>query len=884
MKYLKTLLLNFVSALIVYPAFAQGPLSCCDVPGWMYVRDIELNNTGNPARNNYQVLLVINTQTPISQGKMRANGGDIRFTTTKCGQFLDYWIEGGINTTATEIWVVVPTIPANGTEIIYMYYGNAGATAVSNFNAVFTNVLTINGAQTLNGNQTAEWIDIRPGANITLTTSVSFNARKIIFDGNINGDFRGYAPGSGPGAGGNGNGSVGGGGGGYGGQGGNGGGGQGFGGPAYGTTNGTDIDRGSGGGGSDCNASAAGGGAVSLTAASIEMNGTISVRGQNAQSCCCNDVSEAAGGGAGGGILLLADYLEGNGALTASGGRGGDSDDKEGGGGGGGGRIKFLHVSGNSFSGTTNVTPGQPGNGNQCCPQPGQAGTMADVNLPDYITVRPEKPIRVFPVADFSSNNVCAGASATFTDLTTIASGAVATWQWDFGDALASSQQNPTHNYAAEGTYSVTLTVSSDSTCTHATTQQVTVYSAPAAAFNFTNVCFGAPVNFIDQSSVTLPYTIASWSWDFGNAQTATQQNTSNTYPAAGTYDVTLIVTTDVNCQNSVTQTVEVFPSLSLGLSPTDVLCAGASTGAIDLSVTGGAPAFIFDWDNNSTAQNLSVIPAGTYTVIVTDANNCSATGSATVQEPVDGISVNETVTDVACFGGNNGSVNLLVSGGTLPYFFNWSNNASSASINQLHTDDYAVTVTDDNGCILTATYTVSEPPQLLLEVTPADTTLNFGVPLQFSSALTPADLNATYSWLPNTDLSCADCENPQMTGVGTRTYFITIQNSDGCFAYDTATVTVLLDKILFIPNAFTPNQDGVNDVFQVYTYGDKRFKMSIYDRWGGEVFIADDRMQGWDGTAGGKEINQGVYVYEVYIEYLDRTVQRMQGSVTVIK
>jgi len=941
------------------------------VTAWLYVQDIEINNSGNPAFTNIQILIVINTQTPITQGKMKADGSDIRFTATKCGQFLSYWIESGINTPNTEIWVKVPSIPANGVEFIHMYYGNPAATAMSSFPSVFTNVMTISTSQTLSGNQTAEWIDVQAGATITIAAgqTLSFIARKVIISGTINGDFAGNGPQSGPGRGGNGGGQVGGGGGGYGGAGGHGGGSQGYGGAAYGTVNGTDIDKGSGGGGSDCNPSAAGGGVVSVIAASADINGTLSVRGENAQHCLPSDgnVSEAAGGGSGGGILFICDVIHGSGSLRASGGRGGNSTAKEGGGGGGGGRIKLFYRHLNTFIGTADVTPGQNGNGGQCCPQPGQAGTFVNLQLAPTITIHPEKPIRVFPVADFSAVNVCSGTSSPFSNLSAISSGSIASYQWDFGDGNSTTIPAPStgtsHNYAAGGTYTVTLTAISDSTCSDTVSKQITVYAAPTPDFDFQNVCFGDPMNFTDMSSVPAPYSITSRVWDFGDGSLAsTQQNPAHQFPSSGTFRVTLTAVTDRACSTSASRMVTVYPSLNLSFTSTDAACATAANGTITLTVNGGTPGFNYNWSNNATTKdltgippgtynvtvddangcsatgsqsigagqpaalsfsitdakcfgtsdgaidmtvtggiapfsywwsnngntrNLTGIPAGNYDITVTDVNNCISTGSATVGQPATAVSITNPVIDnVTCYGGADGSIGITATGGSGNYSYQWfPGNVNASTYSQLSAGNYSVTVTDDSGCTAADSYFLNQPDPLILTVTPDDTIVKFGVPLKFSSSLSPPDPDAFYSWFPTQDLSNPNIPDPEMTGVGTVTYYVSARNSEGCFGYDTVRVTVLLDKILFVPNAFSPNNDGVNDVFRVYTYGDKDYKLSIFDRWGGEVFISRDIREGWNGTRNGKELAPGVYVYDLYIEYIDNSKPvRKRGSVTLLR
>ncbi len=106
--------------------------------GWTYRRSITINNSSNSnTLTDYQVLITLDTQSLISAGKMRSDGGDIRFTDSDGSTQLNYWIESGINTTSTRIWVKVPSIPASSTKTIYVYYGNPSATSVSNGKATF---------------------------------------------------------------------------------------------------------------------------------------------------------------------------------------------------------------------------------------------------------------------------------------------------------------------------------------------------------------------------------------------------------------------------------------------------------------------------------------------------------------------------------------------------------------------------------------------------------------------------------------------------------------------------------------------------------------------------------------------------------------------------
>jgi gliding motility-associated-like protein len=594
---------------------------CCPYVGWDFVQPITINNNAPVATSaNLQTLLVLDTQTPISQNKMLANGNDIRFVYESCGNYLDYYIENGLNTPNTNIWVKMPSIPANGSITLYWYYGNTTAPVAAipftgGANSMFPNVLTIAGNQNLSGTQTADWIEVQAGATITMTNqqAVILNARKVNFLGTFNGNGNGYANQAGPGAGGTGNGSVGGGGGAYGGNGG--GGGNANGGTANGTATGNDIDFGSGGGNSDCNG-ARGGGQLQINAHVANLNGTVNVEGATITNNC-NE--EAGGGGAGGGIRIISDHINGSGTLNTRGGRGQNSNDKEGGGGGSGGRIKLFHTISNSFSGTTNVQGGLSGTGGQSGMQPGQVGSVHQGALPGLsFVLAPEVPVSI-PTASFSATTVCVNNPTSFTNQSSVQSGgSVADLSWDFGNGnTAGFSQNPTQTYASAGSYNVTLTVTSSTGCVDEITLPVTVNPGATASFTAQNVCIGNPTNFTNTSTGD----IVGYVWSLGNGLNSTEENPTLTFPAAGNYSVTLVVSTANGCTAQSVQQVSVYalPNVDAGASQT--ICVGES--AI-LEASGGTT---YVWSPSATnGQPISPAATTTYTVTVTDANGCQET------------------------------------------------------------------------------------------------------------------------------------------------------------------------------------------------------------------------------------------------------------------
>jgi PKD repeat protein len=249
-----------------------------------------------------------------------------------------------------------------------------------------------------------------------------------------------------------------------------------------------------------------------------------------------------------------------------------------------------------------------------------------------YLTICPEGPVTCEVTANFSANTTsgCAALTANFTDLST---GAITSRAWDFGDGNTSTQQNPTHVYAAPGVYTVTLTASSESCSDSETkTNYITVSGAPNAAFAGSLVSGNAPftVNFTDQSTGNS----TSWTWDFGDGSNSTQQNPAHTYNAPGDYTVQLTATNACGSDAEIkTNYIHVDPCIP----PVANFVASATSGNAPFTVnftdqSSGSPTS-WSWDfgdgGSSTQRNPSHIynAAGTYTVTLTVTNTCGSDG-----------------------------------------------------------------------------------------------------------------------------------------------------------------------------------------------------------------------------------------------------------------
>lgn len=217
------------------------------------------------------------------------------------------------------------------------------------------------------------------------------------------------------------------------------------------------------------------------------------------------------------------------------------------------------------------------------------------------------------PVAAASVTEVCSLEDVDFTDLSTLASGAITDWDWDFGNLNSSTLQNPSYLYSTFGDYNVSLTVTTDSNCVDVWQGMVSVHATPNAAFVANDQCLYDAVPFQDQSTVPNPEVITSWQWDFGDLNVAAVPDPSNTYAAAGMYNVQLIVGSNSSCADTLVQTINVF-AVPVADFVFDTVCAEMTTSFLDASSVATGIINSYQWDlgivGTSALQNPTAIYA----------------------------------------------------------------------------------------------------------------------------------------------------------------------------------------------------------------------------------------------------------------------------------
>lgn len=311
-------------------------------------------------------------------------------------------------------------------------------------------------------------------------------------------------------------------------------------------------------------------------------------------------------------------------------------------------------------------------------------------------------------------------------------------------------------------------------------------------------------------------------------------------------------------------------------------------------------PNIVFSWTGgtllNVNAPNPSVDVAGTYTLWVKDSiSGCINTDQVLVTgSNTQSLQPFFTVVQPKCKGQPTGSIEISMQfGGNPPFLYSISNKAfqANATFKNLIPGSYYVQVEDATGCNFDTTIVIYSTTLGGIELG-KDTIINFGDSLQFKPILN-IDLSQidTIIWTSFGDLSCSDCLMPWVKPYIPTRYDIKIITKDGCEYFDEIRVNIKKELKYFIPNVFSPNGDGINDVVDIYLGPEIVFvkEFEIFDRWGEKVFSMSKQINSlnglktWDGKLGGQKMNPGVFVYFGKFILLDGSEEIVTGEISLL-
>ncbi len=495
--------------------------------------------------------------------------------------------------------------------------------------------------------------------------------------------------------------------------------------------------------------------------------------------------------------------------------------------------------------------------------------------------------------ASFDTNilSFCDSAQVGFTQNSITFDDDIISYQWFFGDGDSSLLPNDQHFYTDTGIYNTRLKVTTKSGCEiikdslihidFEATPQIIPSITPSA-------CLGEPILF---NALDTKNTAVAWKWKTGTGDSVLQKQMVYLYEQPGTYDVSLIASGIKGCTDTVYDQVIIYGLPIVSTIPDETICQGNT---ILLPAEG---ALRYSWRNSNALSCIDcaapiTAPSFTETFYVTgtDLNGCKALDSVTIAV-ITPFQLIPPPADTLCEG------NMLKASASGADIYLWQPPIGVSNINTQApiftpniTTTYQVTGTDRLGCFRdSADFKITVFPIPQVSIATPIITLNAG------ENYTPSVVNSTdvttWQWAPPTGLSCTDCKAPLIQPRGAATYTLTVSNAGGCTNSTQITVNVLCkNENLFIPNTFSPNNDGMNDVFYPRGNGLLNIKsLRVFNRWGQVVFeqtnlLANDANAGWNGRYNNQVQMADVYVYVIDVMCDNGIILSRKGNVTLLR
>lgn len=303
----------------------------------------------------------------------------------------------------------------------------------------------------------------------------------------------------------------------------------------------------------------------------------------------------------------------------------------------------------------------------------------------------------------------------------------------------------------------------------------------PAAPLTFTSsstpvICYGESNGSVDviTSGGTSPYTYV---WQ---NQTYLMSNVTSSLTDVTAQTYSFVITDAKGCTNSGSQVVNQPTQLEISITGVNILCFGGNNGSTDITVTGGVLPYTYLWNNGATSEDLDNLIAGTYSVIVTDFNNCTISASITLSQPETPLSFEYEFENAKCNNSEDGWIDLTVQGGTPSYLYDWSNGDLDSYAQQIGAGTYTFLVTDANGCTIGGQHTLTEPAPLSMNEIITDVTC-FGLS-NGSIDVNPTGGTVPYSYKWYDSQYALSTQTQDLIAAVSDTFQLEIIDSNNCF------------------------------------------------------------------------------------------------------
>ncbi|RXK86549.1 PKD domain-containing protein [Filimonas effusa] len=489
----------------------------------------------------------------------------------------------------------------------------------------------------------------------------------------------------------------------------------------------------------------------------------------------------------------------------------------------------------------------------------------------------------------------CDSSKMAFADASQAYNDRIKSYQWSFGDnSSTASTANTTHVYRNNGTYTVSLTVNTEKGCSKTVTQSlpIRVYSSPVVRLQAPDsTCFNNAVRF-EASDIKADPAVTEWYWQYGNGQSSRVQNNTYNYPEPGIYPVEVVGRNARGCADTIKHTITVLalPSVDAGLDTS--ICLN-----VPLRLRAGG-ADQYTWQAHPTLSctscaNPVATPAAGTRYHVTGRTNfgCVNYDSLFVDVKLPP-NLKGYRNDSLCTGE---SVQFNVSGAET-YRWEPATGLSNATLpnpvaSPSATTTYVLTGADTKNCFSQkVNVTVAVFPIPVFHIL-GDSVRNLNIGYSDTLRTSSSDDINRWVWTPGNWLSCTNCPEPIISAKRDIVYTARVYNAGGCTSSDQVTVHVLCNGAnIFMPNTFSPNNDGMNDQFYPRGRGLISIKsLRIFNRWGQPVFEklnfnANSAQDGWDGNFGGKPASADVYVYIMEVVCENNTIVSYKGNIALLR
>lgn len=500
--------------------------------------------------------------------------------------------------------------------------------------------------------------------------------------------------------------------------------------------------------------------------------------------------------------------------------------------------------------------------------------TITDSQLCTYTTTIDVTLAESVAIVDFTNTDVsCFGGSDATVSVNLTGGTAPYTWSQPLTGLQA-------------GSYSLTVTDANQ--CTDELQVDITEPAELVLSTAVTNVdCYGDQTGALD---LAVSGGVVDYDYNWSNG---VETEDLSSLPAG---DYTVTVTDANNCVAIQQSTIQESEILSIISETKDVGCFAASTGQITVEGRGGQAPYSYSWDNGASVADLANLPAGTYTLVLTDALGCDATETYTLTEPT-AISASLTSEDVSCFGGRDGVVSITTEGGTPPFTYGYSNDSWQGSpvFVGLFADEYVFQLKDANDCPFTVgSVTINEPVEIAIDMGDDFREIAFGDTLHLTPEVTGDLPIVSYEWLYYDDswMLCQNCIDQSVFPLYQSDLHLLVTDENGCTATDWIRINVTKNFPVVVPTAFTPNGDFINDELLVHGIeGAMVQSFQVWDRWGELLYATQSDSayevnsdSGWDGTYRGEDMDAGVYIWKAEVMLPDGKLELFSGHTTLIR